>query len=151
MKSSNFLELFIVMFFVAFCIQARTIFPTGIVSTTGSLNTTTGQSVSMSCDFSGYLPGAYAITWTGPQGAVITTTGRHTITIVDGDGQSQSGGSSPGPSVLSTLTISTVEEMDHGTYYCLMMGNNGAQLTDSIELNILMTMSTGNYYYYCCS
>ena len=109
-------------------------FHTGIVSICGSLNTTTGQNVSVTCDFSGYLPGDYNITWTGPQGAVLTTSGRHAIFIDNGLNQSQSGGDSPGPSVLSTLTIFNVEEMDEGTYTCSMMGLSGPQLMDSIEL-----------------
>ena len=118
-------------------------FLTGIVSTTGSITSATGQSVSMSCDFSGYLPGAYTITWTGPQGAVITTAGRHTITSGDGDGQSQSGGDFPGPSVLSTITISTVEEEDSGTYTCLMTGRSSAQLMGGMEL-IVTSPSPGH-------
>ena len=112
------------------------------MSTTGSLNTTTGQNVSMMCDFSGYLPGAHTIIWTGPQGVDMITSGRHTISVGDGVGQSQSGDGSPGPSVLSTLTISTMEEMDDGTYHCLMMGTNGAQLMGSVELNLYFVYST---------
>ena len=92
----------------------------------------------MTCDFSGYLPGAYNIIWTGPQGAVLTSSGRHVISITDGLNQSQSGDDSPGPSVLSTLTISNVEEMDEGTYNCSMMGLSGAQLMDSIKLNVIV-------------
>ena len=110
-------------------------FLTGIVCTTGSIATAIGQNVSMSCDFSGYLPGAFAITWTGPQGVALTTSDRHTISVGSGFGLSQSGGGSPGSSVLSTLTISTMEEMDQGTYYCSMMGNNNAQLVATIQLN----------------
>ena len=92
----------------------------------------------MTCDFSGYLPGDYNITWTGPQDAVLTSSGRHVISIANGLNQSQSGGDSPGPSVLSTLTISNVEETDEGTYNCSMMGLSGAQLTNSIELNVMI-------------
>ena len=113
-------------------------FLTGIASTNDPITAATGQSISLTCDFSGYLPEAYNITWTGPQGVILTTNDRHTISVDSGLGQSQSGGGSPGPSVLFTLTIFTVEEMDHGTYYCSMMGNNNAQLIASIELSVVI-------------
>ena len=124
------------------CISKSVMFLTGNVSTTGFLNNTTGQNVSMTCNFSGYLPGAYTITWAGPQGVALTTSGRHTIFIGKGLGQSQSGGDFPGPGVQSTLTISTVEEMDSGTYYCSMMGINGAQLMGSVELSVMVLYTT---------
>ena len=95
--------------------------------------------MSMTCDFSGYLPGAYNITWTGPQGAALTTSGRHAISIADGLSQSQSGGDSPGPSVLSTLTISNVDETDEGTYTCSMMWLSGPQLMNRIELVVIVS------------
>ena len=98
----------------------------------------------MTCDFSGYLPGNYTITWTGPQGVAMTTSGRHTISVEDGVGQSQSDEGLPGPSVLSTLNISNVETLDDGTYYCSMMGNNDAQLIGSVELNV----STGKRHHF---
>ena len=126
------------------CISLYNMFLTGIVFTTGSLSATVGQNVSMTCDFSGYLPGAYNITWTGPQGVVIITSGRRTISVGDSVGQSQSGGGSPGPSVLSTLTISTVEEEDHGTYTCLMIGRNNAQIVGKMQL-IITLPSSGHY------
>ena len=113
-------------------------FLTGMASTNDSITATTGQNVSLTCDFSGYLPGDYNITWTGPQGVVLTTSDRHTISVGSGLSHSQSGGSTPGPSVLSTLTISAVKELDHGTYYCSMMGNNNAQLVASIELSVIV-------------
>ena len=116
-------------------------FLTGIASTTDSITAATGQSVSLTCDFSGYLPGAYNITWTGPQGAVLTTNDQHSIVVGDGLGQSQSGVGSPGPSVLFTLTIFTVEAMDQGNYYCSMMGNNNAQLIARIELNVIILLT----------
>ena len=118
-------------------------FLTGIVSTTDSITTATGQNVSMSCDFSGYLPGAYNITWTGPQGAALTTSDRHTISFANDLGQSQSGGDFPGPSVLSTITISTVEDEDSGTYTCLMTGRSSAQLMGGMEL-IVTSPSSGH-------
>ena len=96
----------------------------------------------MTCDFSGYLPGDYTITWTDPQGAVLTSSSLRVIFSVNGLNQSQSGGDSPGPSVLSTLTIFNVEEMDEGTYTCSMMGFSGSQLMDSIELNVINLLAT---------
>ena len=123
-------------------------FHAGDVSTNGPLNATTGLNVSMTCDFSGYLPGDYDITWTDPEGVALTSSGRHAISIADGLNQSQSGGESPGPSVLSTLTISDVELTDEGTYTCSMMGLSGAQLMGSIELTVFMTVMTGTVYMY---
>ena len=99
----------------------------------------------MTCDFSGYLPGDYVITWTGPQGAVLTSSGRHAISIADGLNQSQSGGDSPGPSVLSTLTVSNVEVTDGGIYICSMMGLSGAQLMDSIQLIVLLAATSSPF------
>ena len=96
----------------------------------------------MTCDFSGYLPASYTITWTGPQGAALTNGGRHTISVGNGVGLSQSGGSSPGPSVLSTINISTVEEMDLGIYNCTLVGDNNAQITGSVELNVIVMYTT---------
>ena len=95
----------------------------------------------MTCDFSGYLPGGYIITWTGPQGVVMDSSNRHTLVSGDGDGQSQSGGGSPGPSVLSTLTISTVEEEGIGNYTCQMTGKNSAQLMGIVKLSALLGKS----------
>ena len=110
-------------------------FLTGIAFTNESITAATGQSISLTCDFSGYLPGAYSITWTGPHDVALSTSDQHAILVGSGLGHSQSGGGSPGPSVLSTLTISAVKELDHGTYYCSMVGNNNVQLTASIELD----------------
>ena len=124
-------------------------FLTGDVATNAPVIDTIGQNITMTCDFSGYLPVSYNITWIDPQGDALTNNSRHTISTGSGVGQSQSGGSSPGPSVLSTLSISTVDEMDFGTYVCSMMGMNGAQLAGSVELNLLMEMMTGNYQHSC--
>ena len=104
----------------------------------------------MTCDFSGYLPASYTITWTGSQGAALNNSSQHTISVGNGVGLSQSGSSSPGPSVLSTLTITAVDAMDNGTYICSMMEMNGAQLAGSVELNLLTEMVTGNYQHSCC-
>ena len=105
----------------------------------------------MSCDFSGYLPGAYTITWIGPGDVALTTGGHHEISIADGLNQSQSGGDSPGPSVLSTLTISNVEESDEGIYYCSMIGLSDPQLMESIGLSVSVTMMTGSNYCFWCN
>ena len=99
----------------------------------------------MTCDFSGYLPGDYNITWTGPQGAVLTSSGRHAISIAEGLNESQSGGDSPGPSVLSTFTISNVKVTDGGTYTCSMMGLSGVQLTDIIQLIVLFAATSSPF------
>ena len=56
----------------------------------------------------------------------VNTSGRHhVIFVASGLNPSQSGGDSPGPGVLSTLTISNVEEMDGDTYTCSMMELTG--------------------------
>ena len=96
------------------------------------------QVVSLTCDFSGYLPEGGIITWTGPQGVLMGNSNRHNLVSGDGDGQSQSGGGSPGPSVLSTFTISTVEEEDIGNYICQMIGKNSVQLMGIVKLSAFL-------------
>ena len=113
----------------------------GDVSTTGFNITSITEVASLTCEFSGYLPGDYDITWMGPEGAVPTSSGRHAISTTTGTNQSQSGGDSPGLSVLSTLTISDAEETDVGTYFCTMVGNNDVQLSGSAELNTSIDLS----------
>ena len=92
----------------------------------------------MTCDFSGYLPRGYTISWTGPQGVVIGNNSQHTLVSGEGDGQSQSGGGFPGPSVLATLNISMVEKGDTGNYTCRMTGANSVQLMGIVKLSAML-------------
>ena len=48
----------------------------------------------------------------------------------------QNGGSSSIKSVVSTLTIMSVEHADGGDYTCIMRGNNNAELRGTINTSI---------------
>ena len=86
-----------------------------------------GSDLTLSCEFTGYHPkDEYTVTW-DLEGKIISQDSRkYTISNQFGtNGLSQSGGSFPGPSLISSLTIFSVEQADIGIYGCRIIGSVG--------------------------
>ena len=85
------------------------------------VTTQTNSSVNLSCEIYGYLAdGAEPhISWQKLQSmALISTNPLYMISSTNGSKQIQNGGSTPGPSFVSSLTIDVVDETVAGTYLC---------------------------------
>ena len=95
-----------------------------IVASNTLVITTTNSSVTLSCEIFGYLPRGSQpqITWRtrmgGPGIQVSSDNPLYTISTSDGSRQIQNGGSTPRPSLVSSLTIDVIDESVAGEYVC---------------------------------
>ena len=86
--------------------------------------TATNSSVTLSCEIFGYLPRGSQpqITWRtqmgGPGMPIPSDNPPYRISTSDGSRQIQNGGSSPRPSLVSSLTIDVMDESVAGEYVC---------------------------------
>ena len=97
---------------------------------------------SISCEFSGYLPKNGIVIWENKNGIqVATKSTRFSIQQSSGGGMAQNGSISSVRSVVSTLTIMSVEHADGGNYTCIMRGDNNAELRGTINtsVNVVIT------------
>ena len=87
----------------------------------------------LQCEFAGYLPSPYTVQWFTDIDNKIIPNKKYTInTTRNGSNLSVlSGESDAGNSIISTLTITSLNEDDQGDYSCTMMENG---LTETIEL-----------------
>ena len=82
------------------------------------------ESVTLQCNFTGYLPSSIHVIWRDNEGVEIedANDGYNITTSLSGPGVSQRGGDSVESGVTSTLTITTIE---NGTEYtCIMEGTS---------------------------
>ena len=84
-----------------------------------------GSDLTLSCEFTGYFPkDDYEVTWDLEGDIFDQDSRKHTINNRFGaKGLSQSGGTFPGPSLISSLTISDVSQADTGIYSCRIIGS----------------------------
>ena len=101
-----------------------TLFRTGAV--TEALNstpvvTTTNSSVTLSCEIFGYLlrDSQPHITWRIDGVMILPSHPSYSISTSDGSRQIQNGGSTPRPSLVSSLTIDVTDKSVAGIYVCL--------------------------------
>ena len=75
------------------------------------------ESVTLQCNFTGYLPSTINVIWRDNEGVEIedANDGCNITTSLSGPGVSQRGGVSVESGVTSTLTITTIEQSDIGT------------------------------------
>ena len=95
------------------------------------------ESVTLQCNFTGYLPSTINVIWRDSEGVEIedANDGYNISTSLSGPGVSQRGGDSVESGVTSTLTITTIE---NGTEYtCIMEGTR-------IQGTILLIERIGN-------
>ena len=98
---------------------------------------TTNSTVTLSCEIFGYLPrdSQPQITWRtrigGPGTQVSSDNPLYTISTSDGSRQIQNGGSTPRPSLVSSLTIDVIDESVAGEYVC-----SGPSSFQTIVLNV---------------
>ena len=86
----------------------------------------------LQCEFVGYLPSPYTVQWfNGIHN--ITPDKKYTINTARNGSNSSvlSGESDAGNSIISTLTITSLNEEDQGNYSCTMMESG---LTGTVEL-----------------
>ena len=102
--------------------------------------TTTNSSVTLSCEIFGYLPRGSQpqITWRTRMGGpgtssipISSSNPLYTISTSDGSRQIQNGGSTPRPSLVSSLTIDVLDESVAGEYVC-----SGPSSVQTIVLNV---------------
>ena len=112
-----------------------------IVASDTFVITTTNSSVTLSCEIFGYLPRGSQPqitwrTWMGGPGTssmpVSSDNPLYTISTSDGSRQIQNGGSTPRPSLVSSLTIDVLDESVAGEYYVC----SGPSSFQTIVLNI---------------
>ena len=87
----------------------------------------TNSSVTLSCEIYGYLPNDAEpqISWHKlPNVAVTSNDPLYMISSTNGSKQIQNGGITPGPSLISSLTIDVVDVTVAGTYLCSSSGAN---------------------------
>ena len=85
------------------------------------------ESVTLQCNFTGYLPSNINVIWRDNQGVEIedANDGYNITTSLNGPGVSQRGGDSVESGVTSTLTITSIEQSVIGTEYtCIMEGTS---------------------------
>ena len=94
-----------------------------------------GDTVSLTCEMHGYIHSDDDFLWL--QGNEIVRNGdRMNIALTSGaEMRGQSGDSSPGPSRLSTLTISSVRPSDAGVYTCFVMGT-GKEASSTLSVSM---------------
>ena len=111
-----------------------------IVASNTLVVTTTNSSVTLSCEIFGYLPRGSQpqITWRTRMGGpgtssmpVSSSNPLYTIATSNGSRQIQNGGSTPHPSLVSSLTIDVIDESVAGEYVCM-----GPSSSQTIVLNI---------------
>ena len=91
-------------------------------------------SVTLQCNFTGYLPSTINVIWRDNEGVKIedANDGYNITTSLSGPGVSQRGEDSVESGVTSTLTITTIEQSDIGTEYTYRM--NGTNIEGIIQL-----------------
>ena len=96
-----------------------------------------GNSVTFSCEFSGYYPkGKNIIQWDFEGQALSQDDGKYAVSLGIGrKGLSQSGEDFTAPSMISSLTIFRVDETDRGIYGCRIIGDSCHQLIGYIQIN----------------
>ena len=92
------------------------------------------ESVTLQCNFTGYLPSTINVIWRNNEGVEIedANDGYNITTSLSGPGMSQRGGDSVESGVTSTLTITSIEQSDIGTEYTCLM--NGINIQGTIQL-----------------
>ena len=95
--------------------------------------TTANSSVTLFCEIFGYLPRGSQpqITWQMGAMAISSSNPLYTIFTSDGSRQIQNGGSTPRPSLVSSLTIDVMDESVAGEYVC-----SGPSSVQTIVLNV---------------
>ena len=104
---------------------------------------TVNSSVTLSCEIYGYLPGAVQpqIIWQRINGGMISSNSPpYMITTSAGSRQIQNGGSSPGPSLVSSLTIDVMDESVADNYTC-----SGPSNFQTFQLLANVDVVTGNF------
>ena len=102
----------------------------------------TNSSVTLSCELYGYLSNGAEpqISWRKlPNIEIASNDQLYTISSTNGSKQIQNGGSTPGPSLVSSLTIDIVDETVAGTYLC-------SSVADTIQAIDLTVTTTGRLY-----
>lgn len=97
-----------------------------------------GHGLTLTCEFSGYLPkNEYTVVWDHEGKSISQDHPKYSISNRSGTKDlSQDGGSTPSPSLISNLTISTVDQADTGIYGCRIVGSVGCiQVIGYIQVN----------------
>ncbi len=109
---------------------------TGSVSHPDTVPTTAGdESISLYCNFTGYLSSSFNISWIDDDGIDIPdSTDKYVITTsIDGPGVANIGGDISN-GVTSILIINSIEQSDIGTQYtCIMLGTDIQGTIEIIE------------------
>ena len=89
------------------------------------------------------MPKNGIVIWENKNGTLVATNStRFSIQPLSlGGGMAQNGSISSVRSVVSTLTIMSVEHADGGNYTCIMRGDNNAELRGTINISVNVVTS----------
>ena len=114
--------------------KSHSLYNTGSVTPLDTITALAGTDsmAILQCEFAGYLPSSYTVQWFNDIGnitsdkkyAITTTRSGSNLSILSGESDAEK-------SIISILTIKSLDEDDQGAYNCTMMENG---LTKTVEL-----------------
>ena len=99
------------------------------------VTTVAGESVTLGCELYGYAGGAQEIEWM-TNNERIANDSEFTITVVEGSLTLQNGGDTPGPSMVSLLTISNPTTSHAGSFICTVNLGGDSEIK-TLTLNVM--------------